>query len=191
MKYFFTRKLMFVKETDAFCLLPGGFGTLDEGLEVLTLLQTGKHDMMPIVLLDEPGGDYWTSFQEFINKQLLGRGMINPEDLSLYKLTDSADEAVSEILQFYRVYHSLRYVRSNLVMRLQLRLSEALLESINTNFTDILEKGRFQVGQALPEEHDDPELADLPRLIFQFDHRNYGRLRQLIDCINRDEGELQ
>ena len=166
--------------------MPGGFGTLDEGLEVLTLLQTGKHDMMPIVLLDEPGGDYWTSFQEFVKKQLLGRGMISPEDLSLYKLTDNVEEAVAEILQFYRVYHSMRYVRSNLVMRLQHRPSEALLETINTNFTDILVEGRFQIGEALPEEHDDPELADLPRLIFQFDRRNYGRLRQLIDCINRD-----
>jgi uncharacterized protein (TIGR00730 family) len=186
MKYFFTRKLMFVKETDAICLLPGGFGTLDEGLEVLTLLQTGKHDMMPMVLLDEPGGDYWAGFQEFVKKQLLDRGMISPEDLSLYKLTDNADEAVAEILQFYRVYHSLRYVRSKLAVRLQRRPGEALLETINTNFTDILLEGRFQVGEALAEEHDDPELADLPRLIFQFDRRNYGRLRQLIDCINRD-----
>ncbi|MGD0654688.1 MAG: TIGR00730 family Rossman fold protein [Thermoguttaceae bacterium] len=188
MKYFFTRKLMFVKETDAICLLPGGFGTLDEGLEVLTLLQTGKHDMMPMVLLDEPGGDYWACFQEFVKKQLLDRGMISPEDLSLYKLTDNADEAVAEILQFYRVYHSLRYVRSNLVVRLQRRPGEALLETINTNFADILLEGRFRVGEALAEEHDDPELADLPRLIFQFDRRNYGRLRQLIDCINSDQG---
>ena len=188
MKYFFTRKLMFVKETDSICLLPGGFGTLDEGLEVLTLLQTGKHDMMPMVLLDEPGGDYWACFQEFVKKQLLDRGMISPEDLSLYKLTDNADEAVAEILQFYRVYHSLRYVRSNLVVRLQRRPGEALLETINTNFADILLEGRFRVGEALAEEHDDPELADLPRLIFQFDRRNYGRLRQLIDCINSDQG---
>ena len=190
MKYFFTRKLLFVKETDAVCLLPGGFGTLDEGLEVLTLLQTGKRDIMPIVLLDEPGGDYWASFQEFVKKQLLDRGMISPEDLSLYKLTDNVDDAVKEILQFYSVYHSLRYVHSNLVMRLQRRPSNALLEKINTNFSDILLSGRFQAGVPLPEEHDDPELANLPRLIFQFDRRNYGRLRQLIDCINRDEGEI-
>ncbi len=186
MKYFFTRKLMFVKETDAVCLLPGGFGTLDEGLEVLTLLQTGKHDIMPIVLLDEPGGAYWAGFQEFVDKQLLGRGMISPEDLSLYKLTDKVEEAVSEILQFYRVYHSLRYVRSNLVLRLQKQPSEALLESINKDFTDILIEGRIEAGHCLPEEQDDPELTNLPRLIFQFDRRNYGRLRQLINCINRD-----
>ncbi|MGA2798329.1 MAG: TIGR00730 family Rossman fold protein [Thermoguttaceae bacterium] len=188
MKYFFTRKLMFVKETDAICLLPGGFGTLDEGLEVLTLLQTGKRDVMPMVLLDEPGGDYWAGFQEFVEKQLLAKEMISQEDLSLYKLTDNADQAVAEILQFYRVYHSLRYVRSNLVMRLQRRPGEALLESINTNFADILLEGRFQVGPALAEEQDDPDLADLPRLIFQFNRRNYGRLRQLIDSINSDPG---
>jgi uncharacterized protein (TIGR00730 family) len=186
MKYFFTRKLMFVKETDAICLLPGGFGTLDEGLEVLTLLQTGKHDIMPIVLLDEPGGDYWTSFQDFVKKHLLGRRMISPEDLSLYKLTDKVDEAVAEILRFYRVFHSLRYVHEKLVIRLHRWPSEALLETLNTNFTDILEEGVFQAGEALPEEQDDPDLATLPRLIFQFDRRNYGRLRQLIDCINRE-----
>jgi uncharacterized protein (TIGR00730 family) len=186
MKYFFTRKLMFVKETDAICLLPGGFGTLDEGLEVLTLLQTGKHDMMPIVLLDEPGGEYWATFQDFVIKQLLGRGMIGHEDLSLYKLTDNVDQALAEILQFYRVYHSLRHVRSNLVMRLNCRPSENLLETINTQFADILIEGRYEIGGALPEEHDDPELANLPRLIFQFDRRSYGRLRQLIDCINSD-----
>jgi uncharacterized protein (TIGR00730 family) len=186
MKYFFTRKLMFVKETDAVCLLPGGFGTLDEGLEVLTLLQTGKHDIMPIVLLDEPGGGYWSSFQEFIEKQLLARGMISPDDLSLYKLTDNVDEAVSEILRFYRVFHSLRYVRSNLVLRLQKKPSEALLESINKDFADIVLAGRIEAGPPLPEEQDDPELADLPRLIFQFDRRNYGRLRQLINRINGD-----
>jgi uncharacterized protein (TIGR00730 family) len=187
MKYFFTRKLMFVKETDAFCLLPGGFGTLDEGLEVLTLLQTGKHDMMPIVLLDESEGNYWTGFQEFVEKRLLARGMINPEDLSLYKLTDNVDEAVREILQFYRVYHSMRYVRSKLVFRLNQRPSETLLEKINAHFADILDEGRFQIGEPLAEERDEPELAEFSRLIFHFDRRNYGRLRQLIDCLNRNE----
>ena len=111
MKYFFTRKLMFVKESDAVCLLPGGFGTLDEGLEVLTLLQTGKRDMVPVVLLDEPGGDFWQEFQRFVERQLAGRGMISAEDLSLYKLTDRVDEAVDEILHFFRVYHSMRYVQ--------------------------------------------------------------------------------
>ena len=151
MKYFFTRKLMFVKETDAICLLPGGFGTLDEGLEVLTLLQTGKRDMMPMVLLDEPGGDYWTAFQDFVAKRLLDRGMIAAEDLSLYKITDSADEAVAEIMRFYRVYHSMRYVRSNLVLRLQSPPTADLLESITADFADILVEGCFKVCPALPE----------------------------------------
>ena len=111
MKYFFTRKLMFVKECDAVCLLPGGFGTLDEGLEVLTLLQTGKRDMVPVVFLDEPGGDFWSEFQTSSSSSCWAHGMISPDDLSLYKLTDSVETAVDEILQFFRVYHSMRYVQ--------------------------------------------------------------------------------
>jgi uncharacterized protein (TIGR00730 family) len=184
MKYFFTRKLMFVKESDAFCLMPGGFGTLDEGLEVLTLLQTGKHDMMPVVLLDEPGGDYWTVFDQFVRRQLLDRGMIGEEDLSLYRLTDSVEEAVDEILGFYRVYHSMRYVRSKLVLRLQQPPSAERLEELNDRFRDILIDGRFVIGEPLPEEREESDLAALPRLIFHFDRRSCGRLRQLIDCIN-------
>ena len=127
MKYFFTRKLMFVKESDAICLLPGGFGTLDEGLEVLTLLQTGKRDMVPVVFLDEPGGDYWKGFEQFVHRGLLDGGMISPEDLSLYRLTDRVDEAVAEILGFFRVYHSMRYVHNKLVLRLQQAPDEKLL----------------------------------------------------------------
>ena len=186
MKYFFTRKLMFVKESDAFCLMPGGFGTLDEGLEVLTLLQTGKHDMMPVVLLDQPGGDYWTVFDQFVRRQLLERGMIGAEDLSLYRLTDRVEDAVDEILRFYRVYHSMRYVRTNLVFRLQRPLGEALLEEINDSFRDILSEGRFAVGGPLTEEREESELAAMPRLIFHFNRRRFGRLRQLIDRINRE-----
>lgn len=185
MKYFFTRKLMFVKESDAFCLMPGGFGTLDEGLEVLTLLQTGKHDMMPVVLLDEPGGDYWKVFDDFVRQQLLGRGMISEEDLSLYRLTNQVDDAVQNILGFYRVYHSMRYVRASLVFRLQHSPSKELLEEINDRFQDILIDGRFAMGNPLPEERDESDLAALPRLIFHFNRRSFGRLRQLIDCINQ------
>jgi uncharacterized protein (TIGR00730 family) len=188
MKYFFTRKLMFVKESDAFCLMPGGFGTLDEGLEVLTLLQTGKHDMMPVVLLDQPGGDYWTAFDQFVRRHLLDRGMIGEEDLSLYRMTDRVEEAVDEILHFYRVYHSMRYVRTNLVFRLQQPLDEALLEEINDRFHDILAEGRFTQGGPLSEEHDESDLAAMPRLIFHFDRRSFGRLRQLIDYINQGSG---
>ena len=184
MKYFFTRKLMFVKESSAICLLPGGFGTLDEGLEVITLVQTGKRDMVPVVFLDEPGGDYWTGFQKFIEKQLLARGMIDPDDLSLYRLTDRVDGAVDEILGFYRVYHSMRYVHAKLVLRLQTRPTPPLLERIGDQFSDLLAQGRFAVGGPLAEEKDEPELAELPRLIFQFNRRSFGRLRQLIDLIN-------
>ena len=187
MKYFFTRKLMFVKESHAMCLLPGGFGTLDEGLEVLTLLQTGKRDMLPVVFLDEPGGDFWAHFYDFVCKKLLGRHMIDAEDLTLFKLTDSVPDAVAEILQFYRVYHSMRYVRQRLVLRLQKPLGADTLESINVRFADILVDGQFTQGDPLPEEKDEPTLAALPRLIFHFNRRGHGRLRQLIDDLNRTQ----
>lgn len=185
MKYFFTRKLMFVKESHAICLLPGGFGTLDEGLEVLTLLQTGKRDMVPVVFLDEPGGDFWIHFQRFIQQKLLNRGMIDPDDPALYKLTDNVEEAVGEILQFFRVYHSMRYVSNRLVLRLASPLDKKLLEQINAHFADILVDGRFTLGGPLPEEKDEPDLAELPRLIFNFNRQAFGRLRRLIDCLNR------
>lgn len=184
MKYFFTRKLMFVKECDAVCLLPGGFGTLDEGLEVLTLLQTGKRDMVPVVLLDEQGGSFWREFHEYVERRLLGHRMIAPEDLSLYKLTDQVDVAVAETLNFYRVYHSMRYVRNKLVLRLQTRPSGALLDQINVQFRDILTEGQFVVSGPLSEEKDEPKHDALPRLVFRFNRRSLGRLRQLIDCLN-------
>jgi uncharacterized protein (TIGR00730 family) len=188
MKYFFTRKLMFVKESDAFCLMPGGFGTLDEGLEVLTLMQTGKHDMMPVVLLDEPGGTYWLMFDQFIRHELLERGMIDPSDMSLYRMTDRVEVAVEEMLQFYRIYHSMRYVRANLVFRLQRPLGKSVLDEINDRFRDILSEGCFAVSGPLPEERTEAHLATLPRLVFHFDRRSFGRLRQLIDHINRVGG---
>jgi len=184
MKYFFTRKLMFVKECHAFVCLPGGFGTLDEALEVLTLLQTGKRDMVPLVLLNAPQGTYWTQFDEFVREKLLGRGMISPEDLSLYKVTNSCEEAVEEVLGFFRVYHSMRFVRTQLVFRLQEELHPLLLDDINREFADILADGRFEQTEAL-EQEDEPELADLPRLVFHFNRRSLGRLRQLVDVINR------
>jgi len=189
MKYFFTRKLMFVKESHAICLLPGGFGTLDEGLEVLTLLQTGKRDMVPVVMLDEPGGDYWCEFERFVEKNLLARGMLDRADLSLYKRTDDVGEAVAEILQFFRVYHSMRYVRGTLVLRLNHPLAPGLLDRINAEFADVLASGRFTQGGPLPDEKDEPDLAHLPRLLFDFNRQDHGRLRQLIDCVNRASEE--
>ncbi len=185
MKYFFTRKLMFVKECDAVCLLPGGFGTLDEGFEVLTLLQTGKRDIVPVVFLDEPGGNFWSDFNDYIKRRLLGHGMISPEDLSLYTMTDDVGTAVREIDQFYRIYHSMRYVKNKLVVRLSQAPSAEFLEDINAHFSDILTDGQFTVETALSDEKDEPQLSPLPRLVFRFNRRSLGRLRQLIDALNR------
>ena len=184
MKYFFTRKLMFVKETSAICLLPGGFGTLDEGLEVLTLLQTGKRDPAPVVFLDRAGGDYWKAFDRFIHEHVAGGGMVDEWDFSLYKITDSVDEAIDEILRFYRVYHSLRYVREKLVLRLLAPPSDELLARINDEFRNMLIEGRFELSGPLRAEKDEPELADLTRLVLSFDRRACGRLRELIDFLN-------
>lgn len=184
MKYFFTRKLMFVKECDAVVCLPGGFGTIDEALEVLTLLQTGKHDMVPVVFLDAPGGSYWRALHRFIDEQLLHLGMISEEDLSLYKVTDSCDEAVGEILTFYRRYHSMRYAREELVLRLNEALADEQLDAINARFSGIVAKGTIRQTSALRAERDEPELDDKPRLVFQFNRRNLGQLRQLIDVLN-------
>ncbi len=187
MKYFFTRKLMFVKECDAVVCFPGGFGTLDEAFEVLTLLQTGKRDMVPLVLADAPGGQYWKPLDDFLRNTLLPQGMISPEDTSLYRVTCDLDETVGEITHFYRVYHSMRYVKRNLVLRLQEPLGDSLLESINEQFADVLQDGRFVQRGALSDEKDEPELADMSRLVFHFNRRSLGRLRQLIDAINAGE----
>ena len=187
MKYFFTRKLMFVKECDAVVCLPGGFGTLDEGLEVLTLLQTGKRDMVPVILLDEPGGSYWRDFQKFVARHLLEEAMISPVDLGLYKVCDSVEATVDEVMHFYRVFHSMRFVRKQLVFRLQRSLGEETLAKINAEFTDLLASGQFVERSALKEEADEFQLVELPRLAFQFNRRNYGRLRELIDVINASD----
>jgi uncharacterized protein (TIGR00730 family) len=186
LKYFFTRKLLFVKESDAVALFPGGFGTLDEGFEVLTLVQTGKSHIFPIVLVDTPGCGYWGPWLEYVDKVLLRRNLISPPDMSLFKVTDSVEEAAQEVVTFYRVYHSMRYVRGDLVLRLQHRLSESLMTMIRSEYADILEGGTFEQTTALPAEANDPHLAQLPRLVFRFDRHNLGRLRMLIDTINRE-----
>jgi uncharacterized protein (TIGR00730 family) len=186
LKYFFTRKLLFVKEADGVALFPGGFGTQDEGFEVLTLVQTGKSHLFPIVMVDEPGGDYWKRWQTYVQDVLLARNLISPEDLALYKLTDSVDEAVTEVLGFYRVYHSMRYVRGDLVLRLQHALPEPLLERIRTQFADIVVSGTFEQTGPLPDEANDVQLVAMPRLRFRFDRRSMGRLRMLVDTINRE-----
>lgn len=184
MKYFFTRKLMFVKECSAVVSLPGGFGTLDETAETLTLLQTGKQTMLPVVLLDAPGGDYWQHFGEFITKTLLADGMISPEDQALYKIVDSVEAAVEETIHFYRVYHSMRYVGDTLVLRVSESLSDEDIAHLNDNFSDILTEGKIEQVSALPEEANEPELSELSRIKLRFDRKHLGRLRMLINAIN-------
>ena len=184
LKYFFTRKLMFVKECSGVACLPGGFGTLDEALETLTLLQTGKQTMMPLVFVDPPGGSYWHDLGTFFRNHLLRGGLISAEDVALYKITDSVDEAVDELLQFYDVYHSMRYIGDRLVLRLKRELSEEQLESIQFNFADILAGGKYEQRGPLEAESGETQLAGLPRLVFKFNRRSLGRLRMLINQIN-------
>jgi uncharacterized protein (TIGR00730 family) len=184
MKYFFTRKLMFVKECDAVVCLPGGFGTMDEAFEVLTLLQTGKRELMPLVFLDAPGGRFWKDWLAYIRTNLLDGGMISSEDLSLFRVTDSVDETVAEILRFYRVFHGMEYLHQRLVIRLQQPIDDARLAALERDFADILTDGNFRQETSVEGESLRPELAALPRLILHFNRRSLGRLRQLIDAIN-------
>jgi uncharacterized protein (TIGR00730 family) len=183
-KYFFTRKLMFLRSSHGIALFPGGFGTMDEGFEVLTLVQTGKSVPIPIVCVDKPGGDFWLGWDDYVRRHLLGRKLISEEDLHLYKLTDSVDEAVAETLGFYRNYHSVRFTRDEMIMRLQKAPTPEQLDHINTRFADLLVSGTFRVTDALPIERDEPSLSALPRLVFNFNRRDHGRLRTLIDYLN-------
>jgi uncharacterized protein (TIGR00730 family) len=183
-KYFFTRKLMFVRSSHAIALFPGGFGTMDEGFEVLTLVQTGKSVPMPIVFVDQPGGDYWRMWQDYVDKQLLARGLIAKADLALYKVTDSVEQAVAEVRKFYSNYHSLRFSREDLIIRLHKAPTGAQLANLAAQFADINVKGEFRISGPLPIERDEPSLAHLHRLIFQFNKRDHGRLRMLIDELN-------
>ncbi len=183
-KYFFTRKLIFVKESDAIVLYPGGFGTHDEGFESLTLVQTGKTDPMPIVLVDHPGSSYWQEWKAYVVEHLLERGLISEEDLSLFAITDSVDGACEEILSFYRVYNSCRWVHGNLVIRLNHPITDEAVVGLNDEFRDILLAGRIEKMPPLAGEENEPETLHLPRLTLAFNRRQLGRLRQLIDRIN-------
>ena len=183
-KYFFTRKLIFQKEANAIALFPGGFGTHDEGFEILTLAQTGKSDPQPIVCLQAPGCDYWDAWYAFVTRQLLARQLINPEDLSLFKITTSVDDAINEIRSFYRRFHSIRYVGRLLAMRLKTRISPEQVAGLHETFGDLLSEGTFELRGPLPEELDEPDLRDLPRLAFTSNRRSASRLRQLIDHLN-------
>lgn len=184
-KYFFTRKLMFQKESHAIALFPGGFGTHDEGFEILTLVQTGKSDPKPIVCLQAPGCDYWNHWNQFITEQLLKRNLVNAEDLALFTIVDNVEDAVTEIRTFYRRYHSLRFVGRQLAVRLKTPLTEAQIEGVQREFQDLLMEGTFEQRPSLPEEIDEPRLKDLARLTFSFNRRSAGRLRQLINHLNR------
>ena len=181
-RYFFTRKVIFVKEAHAIALFPGGFGTHDEGFEALTLIQTGKSEMVPVVFIDEPGGSYWRDWREYVETHLSRRGLISPEDLNLFRVTDSIDEAVEEIEGFYRNYHSSRYVGGDLVLRLHVAPSDEELEVLNEEFSGLLESGRIERTEAMPGEY--RELHHLPRLKLHFNRRMLGRLRSLIDRLN-------
>ena len=183
-KYFFTRKLMFQKEANAIALFPGGFGTHDEGFEILTLAQTGKSDPQPIICLQAPGCDYWDDWVAFITRQLLRRKLINEEDLALFTIVTSADDAVSHILRFYRRYHSMRFVGRQLAMRLKQPIAADQLEQIRERFSDLLSDGIFEQSGPLQEELDEPAIRELPRLVFSFNRRSAGRLRQLIHHLN-------
>ncbi len=183
-KYFFTRKLLFIKESHATALLPGGFGTLDEGFESLTLVQTGKSDPRPIVFIDAPDGAFWRPLLIYFDRQLARDGMISEADRSIYQVARSAEEAVAVIRRFYSVYHSLRYVNDRLVMRLQYALPERAVSRLTREFRDILRGGEIAQGGPLPQEADEPDLRHLPRLVLHFNRKDFGRLIQLINRIN-------
>ncbi|WP_437229732.1 TIGR00730 family Rossman fold protein [Planctomicrobium sp. SH661] len=189
LKYFFTRKLMFVKEVHAIAMFPGGFGSQDELFETLTLVQTGKRDLMPIVCIDPPGGTYWKRWYDFIVENLLEQQLISPADLSLFKVTDNVQEAVDEIMNFYCVYNSMRYVRDKLYLRLHVAPDEAFLKRLNAEFSDILTSGSIELATAHEMETDDDHLRDLPRLSLSFNRREVGRLRQMVDVINDELGQ--
>ncbi len=183
-KYFFTRKLVFVKETSAVALFPGGFGTHDEGFELLTLLQTGKTVPVPVVYVDEPGGTYWKAWRQYIQEHLLRRALISEEDINLFRVVDDPKAAADEISTFYRNYHSSRFVRDQYVIRLLSEPTDDQLAALTEEFRDITVAGEVRRSPALPEEAREEETRHLPRIAFKFNRMNYGRLRLLIDRIN-------
>ncbi len=185
--YFFTRKLNFVKETHAVVLFPGGFGTMDEGFEVLTLMQTGKARIIPLILVDRPGGTYWRTLFNFVTDYLLKYGLISEDDFNLFHGATSVDDAIAHILQFYRNFRSYRWVGQRMVVRLTHRLTPGAIVRLADEFRDVIATGDIVQKEALPEEGNEPELAHFPRLVFAPHRRNFGRIRSLIDGINLAE----
>jgi uncharacterized protein (TIGR00730 family) len=185
-KYFFTRKLFLVKEASALTMFPGGFGTMDEAFEVLTLMQTGKAAIIPVVMVEAGDQPYWSRWQEWVREMLVGQGLIHPRDTALYRIVDSVDAAVEEVTRFYRVYHSARIVGDNLVLRVQHPLGPAALLELQQRFADILRGAVTEV--AGPVRREQPEFPELTRLVVPFNRASYARLRELIDFINADGG---
>ncbi|MCL4789992.1 MAG: TIGR00730 family Rossman fold protein [Verrucomicrobia bacterium] len=183
-KYFFTRKLIFIRHSDAIALFPGGFGTMDEGYEALTLMQTGKSQLMPLVLIDRPGGTYWKTWDKHVREHLLRDQLISPDDLNLYRITDDTDEAVRIITRFYRNFHSSRFVKDLFVIRLKHAPTDTALEAMNEDFADIITGPPIRRIEATPEEREDTDYIEMPRIGFGFNRRDYGRLRQLVDALN-------
>jgi uncharacterized protein (TIGR00730 family) len=184
LNYFFTRKLSFVKEAHAFALFPGGFGTMDEAFEVLTLMQTGKGRIAPVVLLDQPGGKYWEAWVQFLTERLLKFGFVSEQDFAFFRIKHTAREAAAEITQFYKMFHSARWVGERFVIRLNRPLSNTAIAHLNTQFADIVRHGKIVQRAALSEEKDELDTSKLPRLIFTALRGRFGRFRQLIDAIN-------
>lgn len=183
--YFFTRKLSFVKEADAAVAMPGGFGTMDEIFEALTLIQTGKAVIYPLVLLDAKGGTYWKFWNQFMKEHLMRLSLISETDFALYKVTDDVEEAVSEIVNFYSNFHSYRYIGDKLVIRLQDKIEPKAFSKLSKQFADIIKSGEMKQSGALREERDESALADLPRIVLRHGRSDFGRLRQFIDAVNK------
>lgn len=183
-KYFFTRKLTFLRHADALVLFPGGFGTMDEGYEALTLMQTGKGRLMPLVMIDRPGGTYWKTWDKHVREHFLRNRLIAAEDLHLYEILDDVDAAVKSITRFYRNYHSMRYVRDLLVIRMRFGPSDHALQGLSEDFSDIIARGSVERIEPTPEELEDGTDLEFPRIAFEFNKYSHGRLRQMIEVIN-------
>jgi len=184
-KYFFNRKVAFLKEADAVALFPGGFGTLDEAMETLTLVQTGKRNPLPLVLVDDPVCSYWNAFIKFVEEELLARNLISRSDLALFERVDSVDTAIARINRFYSRYHSMRFVNGQLVVRMTSKFGPSNITKLKERFQDILlPQGDIVASEALPEEVEDGDAVDLPRIVVDFNRHDFGRLRSLIDEIN-------
>lgn len=185
--YFFTRKLNFAKETSAFALFPGGFGTHDEGFEILTLMQTGKMPIVPIVMIDRPNGHYWETWRRFIQNDLLANGLVSESDFHLIHVTYDVDEAIRHIAAFYRNFHSYRWVREKMVIRIRKALTPSAVADLNIRFDEVFASGGLTQTGALEEEADDAHLHHLVRLVLVPHKRDFGLLRLLLDAINEAE----